>query len=619
MDASSSDYNLASILSCCWKNCDKKFDDAELLYIHICEHHVGRKSMGNLCLECQWDSCGVKTTKRDHMTSHLRVHVPLKPHACNVCGKPFKRSQDLRKHERIHTEAHQQTLRVNQKWKVCLAKNGCSLPDSSKNPTRLPTPPSYPGGSEPSSFIITKNTLTPEQAELSPLSFSPESLSPQSMLSDSYILFPSQSNYEETLFQFSDELYSMPQPSTEIGCKRRNHQIDQDTNGEIQDLIEEFVNGAVKSKKLKPEYNQDMADKLSKLETNFSLDSDFVSRIVRNDDELADINQWLCDLSKSIDMQTGNMDPLYNQDKTSLYPNLSTMSSNSIFDLTVEPMHDPTIPLDYNVLIPSQAWEDVEPTDFLHLEGGACGSIKGLPKTLPMFGGGQSSVKQMVPSKPAQIKSNEWSHNIQPMRRIMQANREGEEEVNREDVEDMKEQEEVRAGVRKELGERTNEVRYQSIRTANTDFKYSDNCSPRHSASAPMDERLKNRSTETPQQISGHLPVGVRVLITEKPEQVENQVFEQLVRNMKGLRIKDEQVMELEKKAEVPEDAQKNIAAEFEGTDQEEDDITPPISPTAEEDYRRRRAEMTVHRVYHAINIAYLRWKTSDMLYPKIR
>ncbi|KAG7933376.1 hypothetical protein OGATHE_001982 [Ogataea polymorpha] len=89
-------------LQCKWKDCTKFCDDAKTLYQHVCDFHVGRKSNKNLELSCQWDGCRVVTVKRDHITSHVRVHIPLKPFACNMCSKKFKRPQDLKKHTKTH-------------------------------------------------------------------------------------------------------------------------------------------------------------------------------------------------------------------------------------------------------------------------------------------------------------------------------------------------------------------------------------------------------------------------------------------------------------------------------------------------------------------------------------
>ncbi|KAJ1734655.1 hypothetical protein LPJ61_000960 [Coemansia biformis] len=103
----------APLLECRWEGCAAGgFADAEVLYTHITNDHVGRKSTGNLCLECKWDGCKVSRTKRDHITSHIRVHVPLKPYKCNLCAKAFKRPQDLKKHERIHADGHAHQLPI---------------------------------------------------------------------------------------------------------------------------------------------------------------------------------------------------------------------------------------------------------------------------------------------------------------------------------------------------------------------------------------------------------------------------------------------------------------------------------------------------------------------------
>ncbi|KAG1760354.1 hypothetical protein EDD22DRAFT_1043907 [Suillus occidentalis] len=92
--------------NCQWVDCSIAFTDPEVLYNHLCNDHIGRKSTNNLCLTCKWKDCGTSCAKRDHITSHLRVHTPLKPHVCEICKKSFKRPQDLKKHEKIHTEEH---------------------------------------------------------------------------------------------------------------------------------------------------------------------------------------------------------------------------------------------------------------------------------------------------------------------------------------------------------------------------------------------------------------------------------------------------------------------------------------------------------------------------------
>lgn len=45
---------------------------------------LGRKSAGTLSLECKWTGCQARASKRDHLTSHCRVHIALKPHVCPV-------------------------------------------------------------------------------------------------------------------------------------------------------------------------------------------------------------------------------------------------------------------------------------------------------------------------------------------------------------------------------------------------------------------------------------------------------------------------------------------------------------------------------------------------------
>ncbi|KAJ5379626.1 pH-response transcription factor pacC [Penicillium cosmopolitanum] len=104
-------------LPCQWVGCNETFFTAEALYVssltdqwstnfltvvatqeHICEWHIGRKTANNLILACQWRSCNAIAAKRYHITSHVRIHVPFKPHKCHVCDNSYKRPRDSKEH-----------------------------------------------------------------------------------------------------------------------------------------------------------------------------------------------------------------------------------------------------------------------------------------------------------------------------------------------------------------------------------------------------------------------------------------------------------------------------------------------------------------------------------------
>ncbi|KAL7417603.1 hypothetical protein BDY24DRAFT_437931 [Mrakia frigida] len=140
---------VGEVVRCLWTGCDVKVekDDVETLYAHICNDHIGRKTKQNLTLVCRWNGCDKVHTKRDHVTSHVRIHLPFKPHSCETCSKTFKRPQDLKKHERVHSAAHQAKLK-HPRTAYALA---ASPPTSSTINEALPAPAPPPPQSAASS------------------------------------------------------------------------------------------------------------------------------------------------------------------------------------------------------------------------------------------------------------------------------------------------------------------------------------------------------------------------------------------------------------------------------------------------------------------------------------
>ncbi|KAI9020682.1 hypothetical protein CLU79DRAFT_754972 [Phycomyces nitens] len=264
---------------CRWSECDKTFSDPEQLYNHLTNDHVGRKSTGNLCLTCHWFKCDVSVVKRDHITSHLRVHVPLKPHFCNYCSKSFKRPQDLKKHEKIHNEEHNIGIHAYPQSSHLHPMTPPRQMDlSAYESQRVPISPPQSTYSESKSNGFYSPTQ-PNQ-DLSPESWAMPSTSPSTDMSDTFHdnvpIVPSQQHLSHFAQSAS---YNSPE--------------------DVFNLIFPTDTGS------KPEYNADVAGRLDYLQSLIDNGSVNPSNFnINNDQQLADVNAWLSQLSDSIHVDT---------------------------------------------------------------------------------------------------------------------------------------------------------------------------------------------------------------------------------------------------------------------------------------------------------------------------
>ncbi|TFY72796.1 hypothetical protein EVG20_g233, partial [Dentipellis fragilis] len=337
---------------CQWVDCSKALSDPESLYNHLCNDHIGRKSTNNLCLTCKWKDCGTTCAKRDHITSHLRgsplslhfapspahslpVHTPLKPHACEICKKSFKRPQDLKKHEKIHTEEHHAQHKHSKAVTVpdtsissrgsrddSVDKTLSSVPSAGPDPATLRTRPHANHLTDASNEHHFGVLPTP----------SPEMIhSPAYPLVDGSHLGHPRDPYAQPQLPTWETLRPDGSSTPSTGAKRSHDYA-----------VDDFF-ADVKKRRVNPSYDSHMAERLSNIaymqnmaaghDGTGSFNPRSVSLDIRSPEELAAVNQFLLTLGR--DVQTGGSARAHHQSQsTHPAPSGNAFSYSNYFDAT---------------------------------------------------------------------------------------------------------------------------------------------------------------------------------------------------------------------------------------------------------------------------------------------
>ncbi|KAL1749007.1 hypothetical protein HDZ31DRAFT_28490 [Schizophyllum fasciatum] len=282
---------------CQWVDCTQHFADPEVLYNHLCNDHIGRKSTNNLCLTCKWKDCTVTCAKRDHITSHMRVHTPLKPHICEICKKSFKRPQDLKKHEKIHTEEHHQQHKHSKAITVQdpayssrVRGSSVSRPQEDFPSKHLDVPSARMPSSRSSSDVGSHYVHTPSPEITSPMEHRDHRRSHSHHTPPSNMFMPTDSLPSWEVLR--------PEAHASAGQKRSH------------DFMDDFFTD-MKKRRVSPSYDPRMAERLNQLAAYQSQDVGFnprsVSFDIRTPEELSAVNEFLVTLGRNVAARTVTM------------------------------------------------------------------------------------------------------------------------------------------------------------------------------------------------------------------------------------------------------------------------------------------------------------------------
>ncbi|KAF9015587.1 hypothetical protein BDQ17DRAFT_1341320 [Cyathus striatus] len=307
---------------CLWLDCRSLFVDPESLYNHLCNDHIGRKSTNNLCLTCKWKDCGTTCAKRDHITSHLRVHTPLKPHVCEVHlqkvlqappGPEKAREDPHRGHHQQHK--HSKAITVVDPAYVSRVrgdsatrgsdKNSSSKPSSAASATRLPVSRakshSSSSGSDASHFGLLP-TPSPE--------FGHSPVNPHIHQHSSHDIFLQNQSLS------SWEVLRADPSSVQAGSKRSH-------DYSVDDFFSDM-----KKRRVNPAYDPRMAERLENMAyAHHNVGSnhpDFnprsVSFNIRTPEELAAVNEFLVTLGRDVSGGGRQQQPQQQQQSASSFP-----------------------------------------------------------------------------------------------------------------------------------------------------------------------------------------------------------------------------------------------------------------------------------------------------------